>query len=80
MAINGSLDTQVLSSSNLAVIRDNLQWKEGDIVREYEGLNHLFQHSKTGAVAEYIKLEETISPEVLNDITTFVQRLKETKN
>ena len=80
MAINGSLDTQVLPSSNLAVIRDNLQLKEGDIVREYEGLNHLFQHSKTGAVAEYLKLEETISPEVLNDITTFVQRQKETKN
>ena len=80
MAINGSLDTQVLPASNLAVIRDNLQLKEGDIVREYEGLNHLFQHSKTGAVAEYIKLEETISPEVLNDITTFVQRQKETKN
>lgn len=80
MAINGSLDTQVLSAPNLAVIRDNLQWKEGDIVREYEGLNHLFQHCKTGAVIEYIKIEETISPEVLNDITTFVQRLEETKN
>lgn len=72
MAVNGSLDTQVLSASNLAVIRDNLQWKEGDIVREYEGLNHLFQHCKTGAVTEYIKIEETVSPEVLNDITSFI--------
>lgn len=72
MAINGSLDMQVLPASNLAVIRNNLQWKEGDIVREYEGLNHLFQHCKTGAVTEYIKIEETISPEVLNDIATFI--------
>lgn len=72
MAINGSLDTQVLPASNLAVIRNNLQWKEGDIVREYEGLNHLFQHCKTGAITEYIKIEETISPEVLNDIATFI--------
>ena len=73
MAINGSLDTQVLSSPNLAVIRDNLQWKEGDVVREYEGLNHLFQHSKTGLINEYLYIEETISPEVLSDITTFIK-------
>lgn len=80
MAINGSLDAQVLPASNLAVIRNNLQWKEGDVVREYEGLNHLFQHCKTGAVTEYLKIEETISPEVLTDITTFVQRQKDAKN
>lgn len=76
MAANGSLDTQILPAPNLAVIRDNLQWKEGDVVREYEGLNHMFQHCKTGALKEYIKIEETISPEVLNDIVSFIISLK----
>ena len=76
MAVNGSLDMQVLPASNLAVIRDNLQWKDGDVVCEYEGLNHLFQHCKTGAVKEYIKIKETISPELLTDIVTFVLKQK----
>lgn len=75
MAVNGTLDMQVLSVPNLAMIRDNLQWKEGDVVREYEGLNHLFQYSKTGTVKEYIKIEETISTEVLNDIVSFIKSL-----
>ena len=72
MAINGSLDTQVLSAPNLAVIRDNLRMKECDVVREYEGLNHLFQHAVKGLPTEYLYIEETISPEVLSAITTFV--------
>ena len=75
MAVNGSKDIQVLSIPNLSVVRDNLQWKEGDVVREYEGLNHLFQHCKTGVVKEYIKIEETISLEVLTDITTFIKSM-----
>lgn len=73
MAINGSKDLQVKSSSNLAVIRDSLKWKQGDVVREYEGLNHLFQHCMTGETTEYINIEETISPEVLGDIAEFIK-------
>jgi len=33
-----------------------------------EGLNHLFQHCKTGQLTEYGEIEETISPEVLKII------------
>lgn len=75
MAINGEKDNQVISKTNLAIIKDNLQWKEGDIIKEYEGLNHLFQHCNTGAIEEYIKISETISPEVLDDITIFIKKL-----
>ncbi|HER24450.1 MAG TPA: alpha/beta hydrolase, partial [Candidatus Atribacteria bacterium] len=35
-------------------------------VKELPGLNHLFQTSQTGLPAEYAKIEETISPEVLH--------------
>lgn len=39
---------------------------------ELPGLNHLFQHCETGAVAEYAQIEETISPEVLEIITAWI--------
>ena len=40
-------------------------------------LNHLFQTSQTGALSEYGKIEETMSPEVLNTISEWI--LKRTK-
>jgi hypothetical protein len=40
------------------------------------GLNHMFQHANTGAVSEYSEIEETISPEVLDIITKWIQDLK----
>jgi hypothetical protein len=42
-------------------------------VKIYAELNHLLQHSQTGAVSEYGTIEETISPEVLNDVTEFIR-------
>ena len=41
-------------------------------IKLYPELNHLFQHSQTGAVQEYGTIEETISPEVLQDIADFI--------
>ena len=80
MAVNGTKDIQVIVNDNLPVLRALLPHKEGDVIKEYEGLNHLFQHCKNGSTIEYIKIEETISPEVLSDIVTFVQKQKDTKN
>jgi hypothetical protein len=31
-------------------------------VDELPGLNHLFQHCKTGALAEYAQIKETFAP------------------
>ncbi len=39
----------------------------------YPNLNHLFQHAQTGAVSEYSTIEETVSPEVLQDIVGFIR-------
>lgn len=72
MAVNGTKDTQVILSDNLDALRQLLPPKEGDVIKEYEGLNHLFQHCKTGALTEYLKIEETISTEVLDDIVKFI--------
>ena len=74
MAINGSRDVQVISSLNLAGIKAHLKPNPKNIIKEYPSLNHLFQHCKTGNVSEYRMIEETISPEVLEDIVRFVKQ------
>ena len=46
-----------------------------NLVKEYPGLNHLFQHCTTGLPTEYAGIEETISEEVLGDIATWINGL-----
>lgn len=62
------------AETNLNAIR--LHTTEGGnkrvTTKAYPGLNHLFQHCTTGAVNEYAQIEETISPEVLKDITEWI--------
>jgi fermentation-respiration switch protein FrsA (DUF1100 family) len=74
LAINGSLDKQVLPSQNLPPIRKALE-ESGNKhfeVDELSGLNHLFQTAKTGAPSEYSQIEETISPVALEKISTWI--------
>lgn len=74
MAINGSRDVQVIPSPNLMGIKAHLKPNSKNIIKEYPSLNHLFQHCKTGNVLEYRMIEETISPEVLEDIVRFIKQ------
>ena len=74
-ALNGTLDCQVIASQNLTAIRQLLPKSKKNLVKEYHGLNHLFQHSTTGFPAEYGQIEETISPEVLQDIAQWLNSL-----
>ena len=71
-ALNGDNDSQVISAQNLTAIRRLLPPSSMNLVKEYPSLNHLFQHSTTGLPTEYRQIEETISPEVLNDIAAWV--------
>jgi hypothetical protein len=41
-------------------------------MRELPGLNHLFQTCSTGATSEYIKIEETMSPLVLQAVSDWI--------
>jgi len=75
-ALNGERDCQVISSLNLTAIQKLLPKSKQNLVKEYPALNHLFQHCTTGLVAEYGKIEETISPEVLSDIAQWINGLK----
>ena len=74
-ALNGDRDCQVLSSLNLEAIRSLLPKSKRNMMKEYPGLNHLFQHCTTGLPTEYGQIEETISPEVLEDIAKWIQSL-----
>jgi hypothetical protein len=74
-ALNGERDCQVISSQNLTAIQKLLPKLKQNLIKEYPALNHLFQQSTTGLVAEYGQIEETISPEVLSDIAQWINGL-----
>jgi pimeloyl-ACP methyl ester carboxylesterase len=74
-ALNGDKDLQVIASLNLPAIKQALPQNKHTLVKEYAGLNHLFQHCKTGLPTEYNTIEETISEEVLKDIATWILSL-----
>ncbi|HVG43476.1 MAG TPA: alpha/beta fold hydrolase [Longimicrobium sp.] len=74
LALNGSLDLQVPPKENLAAIAAALREGGNRDVRTIElpGLNHLFQTTTTGAPTEYAQIEETMSPAVLNAVSTWI--------
>lgn len=74
-ALNGNYDCQVISSLCLPAFQKLLPPSKKNLIKEYPGLNHLFQHSTTGLPTEYGSIEETISPEVLSDIVAWMKQL-----
>lgn len=75
LALNGSLDQQVLADKHLPIIEQSLPTGTPQQVCQLEGLNHLFQHATTGAVSEYYQISETIAPEVLELIAEWLTKL-----
>ena len=77
LAINGSKDFQVDAVTNLEGFKKELTKagnKKFEIVN-FEGLNHLFQNCKTGAFSEYVEIEQTISPKVLEKMSDWILKL-----
>ena len=75
-ALNGDRDCQVISSLCLPALRQLLPPSKKHLIKEYPGLNHLFQHCTTGLPTEYSQIEETISEEVLKDIAQWLMQQK----
>jgi alpha/beta superfamily hydrolase len=77
LALNGSLDLQVLPDLNLPPIQQALQdaGNQQATVQKLEGLNHLFQHATTGSPMEYGTIDETMAPEVLAQIAGWIVSL-----
>lgn len=71
LAINGELDKQVYAD-NLDVIHRLVPQAR---IMLMPGLNHLMQHARTGDISEYNDIKETIAPEVLDAIVSFIKSL-----
>jgi len=74
LAINGEKDLQVPPNENLAAIEKALNegGNKNFKTMKLPGLNHLFQTCETGAIAEYMQIEETISPTVLEILQDWI--------
>ena len=81
LAVNGGKDLQVDPSQNIPEIEKALRSGGNSKVatRVFPGLNHLFQTCKTGGIAEYGQIEETIAPEALGAIVDWVVETTEVK-
>ena len=75
-ALNGDCDCQVISTLCLPAFQRLLPTSKKNRIKQYPGLNHLFQHSATGVPTEYGEIEETIAPEVLSDIAEWINSIK----
>lgn len=74
LSLNGEKDLQVPAKANQEAIGAALS-KGGNravTIREFPGLNHLFQECETGSPAEYGKIEQTISPVVPEEIRNWI--------
>ena len=75
LALNGDLDLEVPAKIHLEAIETRLKAAGNRNSQTYElkGLNHLFQRAETGIPAQYSKIEETISPQVLKQISEWIE-------
>lgn len=74
LALNGTLDTQVAHDANLGAIEASLieAINEDFTIVPLKDHNHLFQICQTGAPAEYASIEESISPQALEIIASWI--------
>ena len=71
-ALNGEKDMQVYCKQQIETLKKYLPERKENKIKIYPELNHLFQHCTTGEISEYGDIEETISEEVLVDMTEWV--------
>jgi pimeloyl-ACP methyl ester carboxylesterase len=76
-ALNGERDLQVPAKENLEVLEhiSNIDSSKKFTLKSYPDLNHLFQECKTGTLMEYGQIEQTLSPQVLQDIAEWINNL-----
>jgi pimeloyl-ACP methyl ester carboxylesterase len=74
LAMCGQLDLQVPPKENLSAMEEALKagGNSNCTIKEFPGLNHLFQKSQTGAISEYAKIEETMAPAALETISQWI--------
>ncbi len=74
LVLYGQKDVQVSPKFNEAPMKQALKSSSNSDyeVQTLPDLNHLFQHAYSGAPAEYEAIEETFSPEALQQISNWI--------
>jgi pimeloyl-ACP methyl ester carboxylesterase len=72
LSIIGALDVQVSAAQNNAGLRKLLAKHPDATIIDLPGVNHLFQHAKTGAMSEYALIEESFAPDALELISNWI--------
>jgi pimeloyl-ACP methyl ester carboxylesterase len=74
----GEKDMQVTADDNMSLIEEAVisNNKTNIKIQLIKGVNHLYQTAGTGSEYEYVQIEETISPEVLNLISIWILKGK----
>lgn len=77
LILNGEKDCQVHCDLHMNGFKEiaRKQQKQQVEFRQFKELNHLFQHCQTGKMSEYIEIEETFSPEVLECMSNWIGAL-----
>lgn len=77
LALNGSKDVQVTAKENLKAIKKAVQsgGNKNITAKKMCKMNHLFQKAKTGEGDEYMKIETTIEPKVMEKIVKWTNKL-----
>ena len=75
-ALHGEKDIQVYYQNTLALIDNHLPKNTLRKTESIPNLNHLFQTCETGNLNEYIKIEETVSPVILENMLLWLNSLK----
>jgi pimeloyl-ACP methyl ester carboxylesterase len=75
LVITGEKDLQCPPGQNLPVIEEALKSARNKnyTIAEMDGVNHMLQTCKTGAMSEYATIEETINPKVLITISDWLE-------
>jgi pimeloyl-ACP methyl ester carboxylesterase len=76
LAITGELDLQVNADINLGAIESALKTAGHTryLVRKMPKLNHLLQTAITGSGQEYARIEETVTPAAMDEVTAWLKQ------
>jgi fermentation-respiration switch protein FrsA (DUF1100 family) len=74
LALGGTLDLQVPPEPNLRLIESTLREAGNTDVEavRFDRVNHLFQTARVGVPAEYADIAETMSPEVMTKVASWI--------
>lgn len=72
LVLAGDRDLQVPPAQNMPPMRRALADNPSARIHVFEGLNHLFQPAETGAPSEYAVIEQTLAPDVLSLMASWI--------